>query len=234
MTELILTAAQREHLNTEIQNHGAEFHCDLTRDVVTHLIVKKPEGRKYEHALKWGNIFVVSLKWLSDSLERGMVLDEALYDPLLPAEQQGVGAWKRQLAEVVTVGKRQRQENSNHTSAAGERRKIRRILSAKLESQQENLWADIADVASNKASDESQQQKGQNDHSNDRKTQLYLGRQDIDVEQQTKHDSEQSKNFQEIHEHAQGSERRRTGIFNGTIVCCHGFEEKKVWNSSVQ
>lgn len=233
-TELILAAAQRENLNAKVQNHGAEFHCDLTRDVVTHLIVKKPEGRKYDHALKWGNVHVVSLKWLSDTLERGMVLDESLYDPLLPVSQQGVGAWKRQLAEAVTLGKRQRQESTTNTSAAAGKRKIRRMLSAKLESQQENLWADIADAASNKAADESQQEEGQNDHSNDQNPQLDLENQDaVDAKQQTKQAGVQANNLQGNRGYTLDSQHRRTGIFSGAIVCCHGFEEKKVWTTSV-
>jgi len=232
LTELILAVAQREDLNARIQNHGAEFHCDLTRDVVTHLIVKTPEGRKYDHALKWGNVHIVSPKWLFDTLERGMVLNEALYNPVLPAAQQGVGAWKRQPAEVVALGKRQREECSTDTSAAAGKRKIRRMLSAKLESQQENLWADIADAASNKAADELQQEYGQNDHPNYQKTQLDLRRQDVKATQETKHAGGQANNLQEIRECTLNSRHRRTGIFKGAIVCCHGFEEKKVWSSS--
>jgi len=227
LTELILTAAEREGLRAKVQNHGAEFHYDLIPDV-THLIVRKPEGRKYDHALKWKSVRIVSLKWLSDTLERGMVLDEALYDPLLPTAHQGVGAWKRQPAEVTTLGKRQRQKSSTNILAAAGKRKIRRMLSAKLESQQENLWADIADAASNKAADESQQEYGQNDRSNDQKPQSDVERQDVEARQQTKHAGAQSNNLREIRGHTLNGQHRRTGIFKGAIVCCHGFEEKKV------
>lgn len=228
MAELILAVAQREDLNAKIQHHGAESHCDLTRDIVTHLIVKKPEGRKYAYALKWGTIHIVSLKWLSDTLERGMVLDEALYNPVFPAAQQGIGAWKRQPAELASLGKRQRQESSTNSSAATGKRKLRRTTSAKLESQQENLWADIADAASNKAADELQQEHGQNDRSNIQEAQLHLGRQEVEAERKRKHDGAQVNNLQEVRGNALNCRHHRNGIFQGAIVCSHGFEEKKV------
>jgi hypothetical protein len=106
------------------------------------------------------------------------------------------------------------------------------MLSAKLEIQQENLWADIADAASNKAADESQQEHGQNHHPNDQKTQLDLRRQDVEAKQETKHAGVQANNLQECHGYTLNSRHRRNGIFSDAIVCCHGFEEKKVWSLS--
>lgn len=73
-----------------LPSHGATYHPDLTKRV-THLIAPAPEGKKYQFARQW-NIKVVTPEWLTHSLERGMVLDESLYDPTLPREIQGKGA----------------------------------------------------------------------------------------------------------------------------------------------
>ncbi|EGE04342.1 BRCT domain-containing protein [Trichophyton equinum CBS 127.97] len=90
----------RSHLEKTVCAHGAEFRRDLTK-AVTHLIAFACEGNKYQFAIQWG-IKVVSLKWLEDSIERSMALDETLYDPLLPIEKQGIGAWD-QVTQVASL-----------------------------------------------------------------------------------------------------------------------------------
>ncbi|KAL4887306.1 BRCT domain-containing protein [Aspergillus karnatakaensis] len=125
----------RNYIRTNAGLHGAEFRGDLTK-TVTHLIAKSAEGDKYKFATQW-NVKVVTLKWFTDSIERGMVLEETLYHPLLPPEQQGAGAWNR----TVPVVKAKPAEVEN--SANPRPRKLRRIASAKLGDQNENIWGDI-------------------------------------------------------------------------------------------
>jgi hypothetical protein len=109
---------------------------DLTR-AVTHLVTRSPQGKKYEAAKRWG-ICIVSLEWLQQSISRGMILDEKYFDPLLPAEQRGKGAF---VPREKSLGKRQRA-----VKAAGEdvrQRKLRKTASMKLGSQRDTLWSDI-------------------------------------------------------------------------------------------
>lgn len=124
-----------------IRDNGARYDGDLTKQI-THLISFKTEGAKYKAAKAWG-LRIVSIEWLRDSLERGMILDEKLYDPSLPLDQRGIGAWKRDKPKTrVTLGKRLRDEST--TSANDKKRKLRRSASAKLKSQSEGLWSGIA------------------------------------------------------------------------------------------
>jgi len=129
------TVALRNHLEDTATAHGAEFRKDLTKSV-THLVSRNTEGQKYKFATQW-NIKVVTMKWFNDSIERGMVLEETLYHPLLPAEQQGAGAWNRSIPTV-------RENTSSAETGSNPRpRKLRRMASAKLEHQNENIWGDI-------------------------------------------------------------------------------------------
>ncbi|OSS44811.1 hypothetical protein B5807_10710 [Epicoccum nigrum] len=131
---------QRKHIQETVDQNGAEYHGDLTK-IVTHLIAATPSGNKYEHALNW-RMKIVSLEWLQQSLERGMVLDEALYNPTLPIEERGKEAWVRLENPSPALGKRARDAeplqplNSN-------RRKLRRAASTKLGFQGDALWAEI-------------------------------------------------------------------------------------------
>ncbi|PGH03559.1 DNA replication regulator DPB11 [Blastomyces parvus] len=126
----------RNSLQKTITDNGAEFRRDLTKSV-THLIARSGDSQKYKYAMLW-KITVVSLKWLEDSLERGMALDETLYDPLLPDEEQGIGAWNRS-APVVPV----KRSKAATTTNAQRTRKIRRVASMKLGGQNEDIWTDI-------------------------------------------------------------------------------------------
>lgn len=125
----------RTRLQTTVNANGAEFKRDLTKSV-THLIARVAEGQKYKFAMLW-NINVVSLKWFEDSIERGMILDEALYDPLLPVDKQGVGAWNRTTS--ITSEKRARPQELGRQRS----RKLRRVASTKLGGQTEGIWSDI-------------------------------------------------------------------------------------------
>lgn len=127
--------AFRNYVQDTASTNGAEFKKDLTKSV-THLVARDAEGQKYKFATQW-NIKVVSVKWFTDSMERGMALEEALYHPLRPEEQQGTGAWNRTLPPVKE--KPQNSENPLNPRP----RKLRRIASAKLGDQNEGIWGDI-------------------------------------------------------------------------------------------
>lgn len=118
-----------------VTENGAEYRKDLTK-TVTHLIAKNADGEKYKFATQW-NTKVVTMKWVHDSLERGMILEESLYHPLLPPEKQGVGAWNRS-ASTIKDKYRENKGSSNPRP-----RKLRRIASAKLSGQNEGIWDDI-------------------------------------------------------------------------------------------
>jgi DNA replication regulator DPB11 len=138
---------KREEIIAQVNQNGAEYHGDLTRKC-THLIAATARGSKYDHARKWG-VIIVGQEWLIDSVERGMILDETLYDPLLAPEDRGRDAWKQQSVEAFKLGKRQR-EAEKAAEVASNKRKLRRTMSAKLGSQHDAIWADIASASSEK------------------------------------------------------------------------------------
>jgi DNA replication regulator DPB11 len=76
-----------------------------------------------------------------------MVLDESLYDPTVAPEERGRNAWNRSALEVITQGKRQREENLTAVVPQN-KRKIRRTMSARLGSQQGSMWAEMASAGS--------------------------------------------------------------------------------------
>lgn len=130
---------QRDAIATKITENGALYTGDLTRRC-SHLIVNKPEGKKFTAAKSWG-VRTVTLAWLDQSIDRGLILEETKYDPLLPAEEQGRDAWIRRDKKRPSVGKR-----SRPTAGDGQQegaRKLRKTASMKLSSQQNNLWGDI-------------------------------------------------------------------------------------------
>jgi hypothetical protein len=130
----------RQQIIDSIESHGGIYTGDLTKRLVTHLIVYKPEGRKYQAAKSWG-IQTVAAEWVHDSIERGLILDEKLYDPILAKEERGVGAWNKQRAQrVSSLGKRLRENNAVQDEG---KRKLRKTASMKLNSQRDNLWGDI-------------------------------------------------------------------------------------------
>jgi DNA replication regulator DPB11 len=129
--------AFRGQLQERIIAHGGDYRGDLTKNV-THLIANAPEGKKYQYAEQW-HVRVVSLCWFKDCLDRGMVLEESLYHPTMPAEEQGKGAWNREAKPQVQLGKRPRDEKPPQEAL----RKLRRTASTKLGSQSDDLWGDI-------------------------------------------------------------------------------------------
>lgn len=130
---------QREQIAEKIIANGGRYTGDLTRKC-THLIVAKPEGKKFVAAKSWG-IYPVTLAWLDNSIARGMILEEARYDPMLPEKEQGLGAWLQRDPQRASLGKRSR---SMAAIAAEEGpRKLRKTASMKLNTQRDNIWGDI-------------------------------------------------------------------------------------------
>jgi DNA replication regulator DPB11 len=70
-----------------------------------------------------------------------MILKEELYDPALPEEERGKGAWDRTKPKRTSLGKRLRDDST--TSLEGGKRKLRRTASTKLSTQNDGLWGDI-------------------------------------------------------------------------------------------
>ncbi|KAK7756221.1 protein kinase activating protein dpb11 [Diatrype stigma] len=129
----------RTLIEDKVRANGGEYVGDLSRNV-THLITHKPEGKKYMAALRW-DIRAVSIEWLNDSVERGMILNESCYDPTLPQEERGVGAWTKKEVRRDTTGKRLRDDAAS--AGTQNRRKLRKTASMKFNSQNEGLWGDI-------------------------------------------------------------------------------------------
>ena len=143
-----LIVSQRQTIIQTINSNGATYHGDLSKSV-THLVAVAPQGKKYEFARQWG-ITVVSFQWITDCLKRGMTLEGQYYDPTLPEERQGQGAWNEVVPEQIQLQKRAREEEAALKAADTGRRKLRRTASAKLGSQNLDIWHDIT-AGSNKA-----------------------------------------------------------------------------------
>lgn len=128
----------RLYIEETVKANGGEYTGDLSRKV-THLIVCKPEGKKYMAARDW-DITTVSLLWLNDSVDRGMILDEACYDPLFPPERQGRGA-RKEVKRLPPSAKRPR-DGSGAPPEEG-RRKLRKTASMKLAKGGNNIWGEM-------------------------------------------------------------------------------------------
>jgi DNA replication regulator DPB11 len=133
---------ERTTIATTIQQHGADYHGDLTKQI-THLIVAEPQGAKYNAAKDWG-VITVSLKWLEDSVRRGMALDTSLYDPTIPLRDQGQGAYRTEVKSRQSLGKRQREGESRADNADAGPRKLRRAASSRLQNHSQDVWQGIS------------------------------------------------------------------------------------------
>lgn len=127
----------RKELEDLINDNGGDYRGNLTKDV-THLIAKEPSGAKYNYASQWGTK-TVSVEWLEQSLERGMILEESLYNLQLPPSERGRNAWIRRSLSTTSLGKRARDDEIIPPNA----RKLRRTASARLSSHNDGLWSEI-------------------------------------------------------------------------------------------
>ncbi|KAF2859953.1 hypothetical protein K470DRAFT_277250 [Piedraia hortae CBS 480.64] len=128
---------ERKAIAEIVQQHGATYAASLNVSV-THLIARIPSGAKYSCGKQWGTT-IVSPKWLEQSIQRGMALDENLFDPVMPEEKQGVGAFVSEREFRARLGKRMRENVAEEGT-----RKLRRTASARLSTQSQSLWQDIA------------------------------------------------------------------------------------------
>jgi DNA replication regulator DPB11 len=178
---------------------------------------------------------VVSLEWFQQSLERGMVLDETLFNPTIPVEQRGQGAWDRREFPSPAPGKRARDAEPSQSLNLF-RRKLRRSASTKMGSQSEALWAGITAASSEKQHDE-----------NDDWTEDILGNQETLREHTpTLHRGslspvgEASKDVDVAHDRHQPpslslhpNNNVAAGVFEDRIVFPYGFDDDKVCASYV-
>ena len=197
---------QRNEIAHTAEAHGATYHGDLTR-VVTHLIAAKPEGNKYNAAKSWG-LHIVSLKWFEDSIWRGMALDEKLYDPTVPAEEQGIGAFRVYPNPRTSLGKREREGDAQDAG----KKKLRRTASSRLESQSQDMWQDISVRSVSSRQSDADQWQDQEEHST------------IHVSETTSGVARASKTIQEPTTEASEAP---IGLFTGSHILIHGFERTK-------
>ncbi|XP_064597636.1 DNA topoisomerase 2-binding protein 1-like [Liolophura sinensis] len=73
-----LDSEKRKQVKSLVEAEGGSYSGEMKVNECTHLIIKEPKGQKYEFARKW-KIQIVSLKWLSDSVEKGFCQDEEQY-----------------------------------------------------------------------------------------------------------------------------------------------------------
>lgn len=130
----------RHYIEEAVVANGGNYMGDLSRKV-THLIVCNPEGKKYQAAKNW-NITTVSIEWLTDSVQRGMILDEVCYDPILPKEDRGKGAIVKKEINRLSVGGKRTRESSDPALQTGPR-KLRKSASMRLSNQGNNLLNEI-------------------------------------------------------------------------------------------
>ncbi|KAF2280661.1 uncharacterized protein EI97DRAFT_453917 [Westerdykella ornata] len=207
---------QRRYVQEKAVQNGAEYHGDLTKSV-THLIAALPTGKKYEYARAW-NMKVVSWEWFEQSLQRGMALDEAYYDPRMPVEERGQGAWVRRRDISPNLGKRAR-EPEQLAAINPLKRKLRRSVSSKLGSQSEALWAGITAVGRDRKS------AGDEDWDKDELTNTASPNGSATKEGGAAAPSERISENAALH--APYLDAVDTGIFQGRPILTHGFDSEK-------
>ncbi len=230
--------AYRKELEVLINANGGEYRGNLTKDV-THLVAKVPTGNKYVYAGHWG-VKIVAIEWLEQSLERGMILDEDLYNLLLPEDERGRSAWIRRSGSTSSLGKRARDAEV----ATSNPRQLRRTASAKLSNQSVGLWTDIVGgevrVKQNKSSEWDDKQNDSADDAVDVKAEgmfrapVRLFEQVIsvnvaDVVQGKARPRPSNGSVAEVDaKPLLPKEFLKGGLFSDKLFLVHGFGEKKV------
>jgi DNA replication regulator DPB11 len=128
---------ERTALQERITSNGGVYTPDLTK-TCSYLVVAKPEGKKYAAARNW-KIKTVSVEWLIQSTDRGMILNEKYFDPTMPPEERGKGA---QVTVDVSFSKRPRPVDS-FAESEGRHRKLRKTASVKLSCQRNSFLGDL-------------------------------------------------------------------------------------------
>ncbi len=220
----LITVVYRKELEDLINDNGGDYRGNLTKDV-SHLIAKEPSGAKYNYAAQWG-IKTVSVEWLEQSLERGMILEESLYHLLLPPAERGRNAWIRRSVSTTSLGKRGRDDEVIPPNA----RKLRRTASARLSSHNNGLWTEInggeIKVEETKADSWDEPQKEVVDH-----------RKSPDAAQVTTSISAQTAAGSHVLKRSQSVANlssvlckapQQEGLFHAKTFLLRGFDEKKV------
>lgn len=208
-----------------INDNGGEYRANLTKDV-THLIAKQPAGQKYKYAMTW-EIKTVAVEWLEQSLERGMILEEGLFNLLLPEQERGRDAWIRKTTSSVSLGKRDRDDDLAPQNA----RKLRRTASARLECHNDGLWTDIVareakteGVEHNAWDDESAERKFERETTTPKASNAEgPGAPEIPE----KNSSLQRSQSMTTVESLLGKQLQKQAIFTGKAFLLWGFDERK-------
>lgn len=214
----VATVVQRLTVSESITRNGAEYHGDLTKSV-THLIAAKPQGKKYNYACQW-KIRIVSPEWLQDSISRGMVLDEDLFNPNMPQEERGRGAWNREVLQNKDRKRSVDGEAAPSFKAPG-RKKLRRTASLKVGSQNERIWADITSAATERVRVGNDWRPSSIETKLSENTELSHADPAINNENMAAAPSD-------IPAPTKHSTDPPNGLFRGRIVCITGFDEAKV------
>lgn len=207
---------QRAQIEATVGAKGGLYSGDMTR-ATTHLIVAdvKAPSAKYTHAKQW-NILTVSYKWFEDSITRGMALDESLYAPELPLEQQGIGAFRPPMENPRSVlGKRGRGDVAANTRSgdAGGRRKLRKATSMRLEGHSQDLWQGIS---AHEIQVETTELNAWEDESQTLRT---------DRRPEPRQDAQSSTTVTNPSHPAPAAD---TGLFGGYYLLMHGFDARRM------
>ncbi|KKY21124.1 putative subunit of dna polymerase ii [Phaeomoniella chlamydospora] len=202
----------RTQLAEQITFYGGEYRGDLTKSI-THLIAYTAEGKKYHYAQQWG-IKIVGLKWFKDSLERGMVLDEADYYPTIPTAQQGLNAWNREAKNRNMAKKRPREDEP----VAEPPKKLRRSASARIGSQAESLWEDIVGSRETKNRDNLQHSKSMSN----------IKPVILEAKSFVTDTTEPEAPANDILKRNKAVERPSNGFLQSTIFALHGFNSQQI------
>lgn len=225
---IVNVVAYRKEIEDQIDNNGGEYRGNLTKDV-THLIAKVPSGQKHSYAGQWG-IKIVSVEWLEQSLERGMILDENLYSLQLPSKERGSGAWIRKNTSTTSLGKRARETDLGPQTS----RKLRRTASAKLNSHNVGLWSNIVggDIKSEERELDEWEEQRRDSKAKDQaaggewavESKTAVNRSKINQVAFTRHQSETCLGSLL----GKGSQSER--LFHGKVFVLRGFDDdRKVW-----
>ena len=221
-----LLDAVRKKLEETVKKNGGEYRGDLNKEI-THLIANKPSGQKYTYAKSWG-LRIISLEWLQQSLERGMILDEQLYDPLMEAADRGRDAWVRKPVSPTSAMKRPRHDQVAQHPA----RKLRRTASARFSSQNEGIWTDIVGGGF----EQDQSRKSEWDDQRDSASTIQQGPAVHTKTKAAPYEPRQSTDEPRLRSESVGQETRplpsgasnQQGLFAGKRFFLHGFDTKKV------
>ncbi|KAI5811023.1 BRCT domain-containing protein [Peziza echinospora] len=224
---------ERAQIQATLQQNGAAYHPDLTRHV-THLIAAVAEGRKYDFARQW-QLKVVAPEWLYDSIERGMALDEACYDPILPKEQIGVGARPLPPAPKTPAAGTGREDAGSaidsHTRLQQDdlsqigKRKIRENITRRIEGQSQSIWEDIMGQAGNSKAKKRDEWDESREETSESIQKPKARRARNTVEDDDEDENEEQTKPSDI---GQQLESTHLGMFAGKLFCIYGFEERKL------